>query len=135
MTPDIALNLGDPQYTGTYHGRVKHESDRDTVISRAKDRRVERMLLTGTSLKESQEVIDLSKLYGELPPAGRIQDAYIDLHCTAGCHPTSTTEIEQYEGGSEKYMADLEQVIADDRGAAGSNRVIAVGEVGLGKRV
>lgn len=55
-----------------------------------------------------------------------------DLHSTAGCHPTSTSEIDSYPGGSERYLADLRTLIMEDRGEGGSKRVISVGEIGLG---
>jgi hypothetical protein len=56
-----------------------------------------------------------------------------DLHSTAGCHPTSTSEIDSYPGGTERYLADLRRLIAEDRGEGGSKRVISVGEIGLGE--
>jgi TatD DNase family protein len=55
-----------------------------------------------------------------------------DLHCTAGCHPTSTSEIETYEGGQAAYMSSLSEIIKQDRGEGGSKKIVSIGEIGLG---
>ncbi|EKC99897.1 hypothetical protein A1Q2_05862 [Trichosporon asahii var. asahii CBS 8904] len=41
-------------------------------------------------------------------------------YTTAGCHPTSTSEIDKYPGGADKYFADLEAFIESDIGPDGS---------------
>ncbi|KAK1923776.1 hypothetical protein DB88DRAFT_505539 [Papiliotrema laurentii] len=112
---DIAVNLTDPQFIGSYHGRVKHASDLDDVVDRARSRGVEKMLITGTSLSESRGAVDMAKSY--------------QLHCTAGCHPTSTGEIAGHQGGQEGYIAELVKLVEEDR--RDSRRIIAIGEVGL----
>lgn len=56
----------------------------------------------------------------------------LDLHSTAGCHPTSTTEIDSFKGGEEAYFSELETLISEDRGEGGSKRIVSIGEVGLG---
>lgn len=60
-----------------------------------------------------------------------IQDSYT----TAGCHPTSTSEIDKYPGGADKYFTDLEAFIESDIGAGGSKRIVSLGEIGLGKQL
>ncbi|WVR08249.1 hypothetical protein IAU60_005296 [Kwoniella sp. DSM 27419] len=114
---DIAVNLTDPMFTGKYHGRQKHASDLPSVVERAKSQGVQRMLITGTSLEESKAALSLAKEY--------------DLHCTAGCHPTSTSEIAKYPGGEPAYISELRKFIQADRGEGGSKRIISIGEVGL----
>ncbi|ORY34938.1 hypothetical protein BCR39DRAFT_515713 [Naematelia encephala] len=114
---DIAVNLTDPQFTGNYHNRQKHPSDIDSILSRAKARGVERILITGTSLEESRTSLDLAKKY--------------DLHCTAGCHPTSTNEISKHPSGAEGYLSELSKLVQADRGEGGSRRILAIGEIGL----
>lgn len=57
------MNLTDPQFTGSYHGRRKHASDLDAVVHRAHEKGVEKLLITGTSLKESREALDMAKKY------------------------------------------------------------------------
>lgn len=56
-----------------------------------------------------------------------------DSYTTAGCHPTSTSEIDKYPGGADKYFADLEAFIESDIGPGGSKRVVSLGEIGLGE--
>lgn len=56
-----------------------------------------------------------------------------DLHSTAGCHPTSTSEIDKHKGGEEGYFAELEALIDEDRKEGGAKRIISIGEVGLGE--
>ncbi|OCF46111.1 TatD DNase [Kwoniella heveanensis CBS 569] len=104
-------------FRGSYHGRTKHAPDLPLVVSRAKEKGVERILITGTSLQESREALELAEEYG--------------LHCTAGCHPTSTSEIAKHPSGEEGYLADLRSLIEQDRGEGGSKRIISIGEVGL----
>lgn len=59
------MNLTDPQFEGTYHGRQKHSSDLEAVVSRAKGKGVERILITGTSLEESRRALELARRFGE----------------------------------------------------------------------
>lgn len=55
----------------------------------------------------------------------------VDLHCTAGCHPTSTGEIDKHPGGIAAYLTELRKIISEDR--EGDRRVISIGEIGLGE--
>ena len=59
-------------------------------------------------------------------------DLLPDLHCTAGCHPTSTAEMDAHATGPPGYMAELRALIEQDRAGGGSKRIISVGEIGLG---
>ena len=63
MDADIAVNLTDPMYRGEYHGKVRHPSDLDQVVARARQSGVERILITGTSIKETWDALDLAKKY------------------------------------------------------------------------
>ncbi|CAD6569898.1 MAG: hypothetical protein TREMPRED_005500 [Tremellales sp. Tagirdzhanova-0007] len=114
---DIALNLTDPMFAGTYHRHFKHPSDLDAVVSRARSAGVERMLITGTSLSETLRALELAKRY--------------DMWCTAGIHPTSISEIDAHPSGPEEYISDLVKLIEEDRGQGGSKRIVSIGEVGL----
>lgn len=126
---DIAVNLGDGMFQGKYHGKQRHPGDLPAVLERARAAGVARQLLTGTSLRESQLVLKYAQQYGEL--ARLDLELTADLHSTAGCHPTSTTEIDKHRGGEEGYFGELEELIVSDRGEGGSKRIISVGEVGL----
>jgi TatD DNase family protein len=55
------------------------------------------------------------------------------MHCTAGCHPTSSAEIDRFPGGADAYFAELEGLITADRAAG--KRIVSIGEVGLGKQL
>jgi TatD DNase family protein len=67
---DIAVNLGDAMFEGSYHGRQKHVSDLQEVVARARERGVERMLLTGTSLEESAAVLKMAERFGAFCSSG-----------------------------------------------------------------
>ncbi|KAL1408307.1 hypothetical protein Q8F55_005113 [Vanrija albida] len=114
---DIAVNLGDGMFRGKYHGKRRHDDDLEAVVQRAHAAGVTRQLLTGTSLKESRLVLDLATKY--------------NLHSTAGCHPTSTSEIDKHKGGEDGYFAELGALIDEDRKEGGAKRIISIGEVGL----
>jgi Tat protein secretion system quality control protein TatD with DNase activity len=60
---DIAVNLTDPMYRGEYHGKARHPSDLDQVVTRAHEAGVERILVTGTSIKETRDALELAKKY------------------------------------------------------------------------
>jgi TatD DNase family protein len=60
---DIAVNLTDPMYRGEYHGKARHPSDLDQVVTRAHEAGVERILITGTSIKETRDALELAKKY------------------------------------------------------------------------
>jgi len=60
---DIAVNLTDPMYRGEYHGKTRHASDLDQVVDRARLSGVERILITGTSLQETKDALELAKKY------------------------------------------------------------------------
>ena len=55
------------------------------------------------------------------------------MHCTAGCHPTSTSEIDKHPGGLDGYLEELAALVEEDRGEGGSKRIISIGEIGLGE--
>ena len=62
---DIGVNLSNKAFN----------SDRDDVVNRAVQHGVSTMILTGTSLEESQEVLNLARKYSKY------------CYCTAGCSP------------------------------------------------
>jgi len=60
---DIAVNLTDPMYRGEYHGKARHPSDLDQVVTRAREAGVERILIAGTSIKETRDALEMAKKY------------------------------------------------------------------------
>lgn len=94
MWVDIGVNLTATQFA----------ADRDEVVARARAAGVERMLLTGTSLPDSAEVLQLAEQY--------------QLHATVGVHPHHASE----------WQADSD---AQLRRLAAHQRASAIGECGL----
>lgn len=68
---DIAVNLTDPMYRGEYHGKVRHTSDLDQVVTRAREAGVERILITGTSIKETWHALEMAKKYSMYETIGQ----------------------------------------------------------------
>jgi Tat protein secretion system quality control protein TatD with DNase activity len=55
-----------------------------------------------------------------------------DLYATVGCHPTSTSEIAK-RSSVDDYFRDLESVIQSEVDKGDKSRIVAIGEIGLGK--
>uniref|UniRef100_A0A0G4F759 TatD related DNase n=1 Tax=Chromera velia CCMP2878 TaxID=1169474 RepID=A0A0G4F759_9ALVE len=111
---DIAVNLGDSMFQGWYNGKQKHEPDLKLVMERAKKAGVQKMLVTGGSLSESEEVIRLCR---DLDPDRK------QLFCTVGVHPTRCGE---FESDPEGHISKLRELIQNNLDV-----VAAVGEMGL----
>ncbi|CAB3363655.1 Hypothetical predicted protein [Cloeon dipterum] len=112
MLIDIGANLTDGMYKGIYNGTKRHEPDLACVLKRAWDAGVERIIVTGGSLEESREALELVKDNER-------------LNCTVGVHPTRCGEFEK-SGDPYKYLHDLEELINQN-----SKKVAAFGEFGL----
>ncbi|CAI9736743.1 putative deoxyribonuclease TATDN1 [Octopus vulgaris] len=102
----------DPMYEGCYHGSKKHEGDLDEVLKRAFNQGLEKIMVTGGNLEESQKGLELAKTHER-------------LFTTAGCHPTRCGEFEE-SGDPEKYIKDLTTLILSNK-----DKIVAVGECGL----
>ncbi|CDO72984.1 hypothetical protein BN946_scf185007.g38 [Trametes cinnabarina] len=89
--------------------------DMDAMLERARAAGVKSMIITGGSLHESKEAIELAKQLG--------------FYATAGCHPTRSAQFDKFRGGPEKYLEALDKLIAAN--LTGKGRVVAVGECGL----
>ena len=74
------------------------------------------MIITGGSLHESKEALELASQY--------------NFYATVGCHPTRSGQFDSFRGGPEKYLEELDKVIAEH--LTGPGRVVAIGECGLG---
>ena len=88
------------------------------MLERARAAGVKSMIITGGSLHESREALELAKQLG--------------FYATVGCHPTRSAQFDKFRGGPEKYLEELDKVIAAN--LTGKGRVVAVGECVLGDR-
>lgn len=53
-----------------------------------------------------------------------------ELFTTVGCHPTKCSEFDKYKDGPEAYFKALKSILASPEA---KNKVVAIGECGLGK--
>jgi len=109
------VNLTDPVFRGIYHGRRKHEDDMAEMLKRATAAGVQSMIITGGSLHESREALELAGQLG--------------MYATVGCHPTRSRQFEDFPSGPDAYLAALDALIAGH--LTGKGRCVAVGECGL----
>ena len=65
----MGINLGDPVFRGAYHGKQAHEDDLKDVVQRARDVGCDKMMVTGSDLKESKHAVDLARQYRRLKNA------------------------------------------------------------------
>ncbi|SMN20618.1 similar to Saccharomyces cerevisiae YBL055C 3'--_5' exonuclease and endonuclease with a possible role in apoptosis [Maudiozyma saulgeensis] len=93
---DIGFNLSDPMFQGVYHGKKYHTSDISNILYRAQERQVKVTLLTGSSIVESKQVIELKDQLKDTSP--------VKLYYTIGVHPCCVNEfvenIENLESSS-----------------------------------
>jgi len=124
---EIGVNLSDRMYQGEYNGSKKHEADLSCVLDRAWKSGIESMIITGGSLSDSSQAIELSKQENR-------------LFATVGCHPTRCNEFLKPDDGAElddsslmstedyslTYLNSLKKLIQNNKG-----KVVAIGECGL----
>eukprot|EP00270_Netrium_digitus_P012198 TRINITY_DN3942_c0_g1_i1.p1 TRINITY_DN3942_c0_g1~~TRINITY_DN3942_c0_g1_i1.p1 ORF type:complete len:315 (-),score=65.19 TRINITY_DN3942_c0_g1_i1:456-1400(-) len=111
---EIAANLTDPMFKGVYNGKEVHAPDIEAVLGRAWEAGVQKIIVTGGSLKESKEALALA-------------DTDARLFCTVGVHPTRCMEFEE-SGDPDKHMEELAELA---REGAARGKVVAIGECGL----
>ena len=61
---DIGVNLTDAMYKGIYHGSKKHEGDLEAVLQRTWNIGMQKMIITGGSLEDSREALQLANSHG-----------------------------------------------------------------------
>ncbi|KAJ1654400.1 hypothetical protein IWQ61_005666 [Dispira simplex] len=112
---EIGVNLTDPVFRGVYRGKQAHPDDLDQVLERARKVGVHKMIVTGGSLSESREALELASRYDSL------------LYATVGCHPTRCLEFTQGNDPEGYYN----QLLSLARSHEYQGRVVAIGECGL----
>ncbi|MBT4214149.1 MAG: hydrolase TatD, partial [Porticoccaceae bacterium] len=94
MLIDIGVNLSNSQY----------KNDVEDVLMRAQEAGVEKMVLTGTSIAESEAVISLCEQYKERFPQM--------LYCTVGIHPHEAGSFNSQSTGVLKEYSNHDSVVA-----------------------
>lgn len=110
---DIGANLTDPMFRGVYNSSQKHSRDLNQVLKRSFEAGVDKIIITGGSLSESREALDIAKTND-------------NLYSTVGCHPTRCTEFTNYKDGPDEYIKELKKLTATNKA-----KVVAFGEMGL----
>ncbi|ETN91803.1 Deoxyribonuclease TatD [Gammaproteobacteria bacterium MOLA455] len=100
MLIDIGVNLSNSRF----------EKDRPEVLQRARDAGIEKLILTGTSVSESQSVVELCRQFTDQFPGM--------LYATAGIHPHDAKSLNR-------------ESIATLKALATEQHVVAIGEMGL----
>ncbi|KAI7871443.1 hypothetical protein BDF14DRAFT_1045686 [Spinellus fusiger] len=115
---DIGINLTDSMFRGIYRGKHVHADDYMLMIERAKRAGVERLIITGTNLKDSRLAVEKTK---KTPTESGPM-----LYSTVGCHPTRCKEFNNHAKGPEAYYAALLAIVTENK-----KNVVAIGECGL----
>lgn len=110
---DIGANLTDPMFRGIYNSSRKHQDDFDHMLKRARENGVETIIITGGSLTESKEALNIAQ-----------KDD--NLFSTVGCHPTRCLEFMNHKEGPVAYLEELRELASKNR-----SKVVAIGETGL----
>lgn len=128
---DVGVNITDKMFDGYYHGKKYNQNDIINVLKKSLIHHVNDILLTGSSLIESKNTIDIVKKLRN--------DDDIDipnLYSTVGVHPCTVLEFENESENEnedintyiEKHLQNLENLIIE---GLKLNIVKAFGEIGL----
>jgi TatD DNase family protein len=114
---DIGANLLDEMYKGFYHGSDTpyHPPDIDSVLQRAWESGVEKIVITAGNLEEAKAALAFARTHE-------------NLYTTVGVHPTRCSEFDTYPAGPDAYMSALKAVLAD---GISDGKIVAIGECGL----
>ncbi|KAI9889648.1 MAG: hypothetical protein M1814_005049 [Vezdaea aestivalis] len=113
---DVGINLTDPVYRGVYHGKRAHQDDFLSMLSRAREAGCAKLMITGSSLSESQSAIALAKSQPGL------------CYATVGVHPCSSKQFGSHKAGPDAMLEELEALAKQGKE---EGVVVAFGEIGL----
>lgn len=124
MFIDIAANLTDDMFQGTYHEKKRHESDLGLVIERAKHANCDKMIVLAGTLEDAHKCLEICN---QFDPEGGC------LYTTVGFHPTRCGEAALIIGDASDEDAEkiIHEVFSRFVEKAGAGRVVAIGEFGL----
>ncbi|KZF25789.1 deoxyribonuclease tatD [Xylona heveae TC161] len=113
---DIGINLGDPIFRGVYHEKQAHDDDFHDVVQRAVEAGCEKMMVTGSDLKESEHAVQIA-----------VENPGL-CYATVGVHPCSAKQFDTHAGGPAALLSALEDLAIR---AKASGHAVAFGEIGL----
>lgn len=108
--------MGDPVFRGEYHGKKVHDDDLELVVQRARDAGCEKMMITGSDLRESKKALELARRFKDV------------CFTTVGVHPCSAKSFDEFPGGSETLLKELREVALEGKK---EGLAVAFGEIGL----
>ncbi|KAJ3298516.1 TatD DNase [Borealophlyctis nickersoniae] len=119
---DIGVNLTDSMFRGVYRGKIVHKDDLASVVQRARDAGVNKMLVTAGNLEEAEKAFEL---------AGQYDGCY----ATVGVHPTRCLDFERDPATSasrdpDTYFESL-RLLTEKESPRAERLVVAIGECGL----
>jgi TatD DNase family protein len=123
---DVGVNITDPMFSGDYRGKKHHRNDMLDVLQKAYRHHVKDVLLTGSSLTESQRTIQLVQSFQQETQFSQGIEIP-QLYSTVGVHPCSVLEFEQ-STSPEEHIISLKKVIHE---GLELGIVKAFGEIGL----
>ncbi|OXV11486.1 hypothetical protein Egran_00751 [Elaphomyces granulatus] len=113
---DIGINLGDPVFRGSYHGKKVHDDDLADIIQRARDVGCLKFMVTGSDLRESEHAIRLAQDYPGV------------CYATVGVHPCQAKTFDSFPGGPVQMLDELKELALQSKKAGFA---VAFGEIGL----
>jgi TatD DNase family protein len=128
VNSQIGINLGDPVFRGVYHGKKAHEDDLVAIISRARDVGVEKMMITGSSLKDSREAIKVAENHRsyECMDIQTLTSVAHLCYATVGIHPCSARTIPAQDPARKQHLLQLTTLAKSN-----PEVITAFGEFGL----
>lgn len=115
---DIGANFTDKMFKGIYNGNKKHTPDLMDVVRRSVQTGMQALLITSSSLTETQEIISII-----IPPIAK-EHPSLYLGTTLGVHPCSAKHVKG------DWVAEMSCLLSKDV-QSGDNLIRSIGELGL----